>query len=234
MSWEPYEGGYERSRDPELIEVLLNEVRESGLWVQFVTPDFRSGPTLLLEVRKGELIFDLPRPWDPHLEGARVVYRDKSQIIHSFRVYIIKTDPQEKVVVTTKPRKIYRLQRRRFYRIRVPATSRAIFRYGRKEICAEVFDVSGGGMAILLKEGETLPVGGEISDIRLELFLSASKAYKPIHIKRGRIARERSQNGRKLYGIDFLIENEKDREPLLRYVLKREIDLCRTRSQKAF
>lgn len=233
MSWEPYEGGYERSRDPELIEVLLNEVREMGLWVQFVTPDFRSGPTLLLEVRKGELIFDLPRPWDPHLEGARVVYRDKSQIIHSFRVYIIRTDPQEKVVLTTRPREIYRLQRRRFYRIRVPVASRAIFRYGRKEICAEVFDVSGDGMAILLKEGETLAVGGEISDIRLELFLSPSKAYDPIHIKRGRVVRKQSRNRSKFYGIEFLIEDEKDREPLLQYVLKREIDLCRARSPKA-
>jgi len=209
MSWEPYEGGYERTRDRALIETLLTELKEQGFWVQFVAPDFRSGPTVLLDIYKDELIFDLPRPWNPYLEQARVVYRDRSQVVHSFRVVIIKTNTREKTILTTRPKAIYRLERRRFYRIKVPQSSKALFRCGEKQICAEVIDVSGCGMAILLKRGETLPLGAEISDIRLELFLSASKAYEPIFIPKGRVARFQERlRGRHLYGIEFLI-NEK-------------------------
>ncbi len=232
MSWEPYEGGYERTRDRALIETLLKEIKDQGLWVQFVAPDFRSGPTVLLEIHKDELVFDLPRPWNPYLEQARVVYRDKTQVVHSFRVVIIKTRTQEKTVHTTRPKAVYRLERRRFYRIKVPQSSKALFRCGEKQICAEVIDVSGCGMAVLLKKGETLPLRAEVSDIHLELFLLASKAYDPIFIKKGRVARMQERFNRRMYGIEFLI-NEKEREPLMRYVLKREIELCRAKSSRA-
>ncbi len=231
MSWEPYEGGYERTRNRAFIETLLTEVKDQGLWVQFVAPDFRSGPTVLLEIYKDELIFDLPRPWNPYLEQARVIYRDRSQVVHFFRVIVLKTNSQDKTVRTTRPKAIYRLERRRFYRIKVPQASKALFRCEEKQICAEVIDVSGCGMAVLLKRGESLPLGAEVSDIRLELFLSASKAYEPIFIQKGRIARAQDLLGRKLYGIEFFI-NEKEREPLMRYVLKREIELCRTKSSR--
>ncbi len=230
MNWYPADGGYEATSNPELIELLLQELREKSIWVQFVSPDFRSGPTVLLEIKKDMLLFDLPRPWDPHLERARVIYKDTSKIIHSFRVDIIKT--HHKFVYTSRPKKIYRLERRRFYRIKVPPSSKARFRWGKRQMCAEILDISGNGMAICLKGEEVLPRGTEISDIHLDLYLSASKPYPPLFIKRGRIARRQKRNRREFYGVEFFL-NEKERQPLMRYILKREMELCRLKSSVA-
>ncbi|NPB08886.1 MAG: hypothetical protein GXO17_00895 [Thermodesulfobacteria bacterium] len=227
MSWESYEGGYERTRDKNLIRVLLEDLKENAFWVQFVAPNFRSGPTILLEVEKSRLLFDLPRPWDPLLEQARVVYRDKNHIMHSFRVRIIETDTEEKLVITSYPREIYRLERRAYYRISVPEGSKAIFKYRDQEYVADIIDISGSGMAILTKKGDTLNVGDEIQDITLNLMVSTGKPFgEPVRIARARIVREQPRNrGRKLYGIHFLIEKEKDREALIKYTLKRELEM---------
>ncbi len=225
MSWEACENNYQRTRHKELIEVLLKDIQENAIWVQFVAPDFRSGPTILLAIRPRELIFDLPRPWNAYLEQARVVYRDKSQILHFFRVRIIETDIEDKTVLTTKPKEIYRLQRRRFYRIGVPEPSKATFRFKDKEFTTNILNISASGMAILADKDQRLPVGETVEDIELYLYLAAGKPFDQIRLPKGRVAREQRRNrGKRLYGIEFLIDNEKDRQPLLKYVLKREIE----------
>lgn len=227
MSWEFYEGGYERTRDKNLIRVLLKDLKDNAFWVQFAAPEFRSGPTILLKIEKNRLIFDLPRPWNSLLSQARVVYRDKEHIMHSFRVKILKTDPEEKMVITSYPKEIFRLERRSFYRISVPEGSLAQFNYRKQEILADILNISGSGMAILTKKGNSLSVGDEIKDITLNLLVSTGKPFEqPIQIARAKIVREQPRNrGRKLYGIQFLFEKEKEREPIIKYTLKRELEM---------
>ncbi len=227
MSWESFEGGYERTRDKNLIRVILDDVIEKAFWVQFVTSEFRSGPTILLSQEKKYLVFDLPRPWDPYLPQARVVYRDQEQILHFFRVKILETDLEDKVVLTSRPEELYRLERRSFYRIPVPEGSKASFRCGEKELSAEILNLSGSGMAILTSRGNSLNVGDIIEDIKLHLMVSTGKPFAcPVNITRGRIVREqRGNRGCKLYGIKFLLEKEKEREPIIKYTLKRELEM---------
>jgi c-di-GMP-binding flagellar brake protein YcgR len=204
----------------------LKDLRENAYWVQFAAPEFRSGPTILLKIEKNRLLFDLPRPWNPLLAQARVIYRDREHIMHSFRVKILKTDPEEKVVVTTYPKEIFRLERRSFYRISVPEGSEALFKHRKQELLADVLNISGSGMAILTKKGNSLIVGEEIEDITLNLMLSTGKPFEPIKIARARIVREQPRDrGRKLYGVQFLLEREKDREPIIKYTLKRELEM---------
>ncbi len=226
MIWEPLGDGYERTRDPELIKHLLYEILESAIWVEFVAPHFRSGPTVLLKIEEKGLFFDLPRPWDRFLEQARVAYRDRSGVFHFFQVQIIKTIVKERLVITSKPGQIYRLQRRRFYRITVPEPSRARFKCGEREITAKILDISGCGMAIIATEDENLPVGSHIEDIELSLYLTHDKLFGVIKLPCGCIVREKLHNkDKKLYGIEFLIEKEKDRQFLINYVLKRELEI---------
>ncbi len=226
MIWEICEDGYECTRDPDLIKYLLEEILENGIWVQFIAPHFKSGPTVLVKIKENELFFDLPRPWDRFLEQARVVYRDKSGVFHFFQVQIIKTVLKERIVITSKPKKIYRLQRRRFYRISVPEPSIAKFKYKGKEITAKILNISGCGMAIIATEDENLSIGSTIEDVELALYLTTDKLFGVIKLPCGKIVREAPHNkDKKLYGIEFLIEKEKDRQFLINYVLKRELEL---------
>lgn len=232
MSWENFEGGYERTRDKNLIRVLLDDLIAKAFWVQFVTKDFRSGPTILLSQEKKYLVFDLPRPWDPYLPMARVVYRDQDQILHFFRVKIVETDVKDKVVLTSFPTEVYRLERRSFYRIPVPEGSQASFRCADQELQADVINLSGSGMAILTPRGNFLQVGDIIEDIKLKLMISTGKPFDgSVNINRGRIVREqRCDRGRRLYGIKFLFEKEKEREPIIKYTLKRELEMRKASS----
>ncbi len=227
MSWQYFESGYERTTDKNLIRILLEDLRDKAYWLQFVASGFRSGPTILLEIEKNRLIFDLPRPWNANLSVARVIYRDSDKIQHSFKVKILETDPEKKVVITSYPREYFRLERRRFYRVSVPEGSTATFSFKDQEIIADVLDISGCGMAILAPKKVTLPVGEILRDIDLDLMVSVGKSYdQRIRIKKARIVRERAHNrARKFYGIEFLFEKEREREPILRYTIKREIEL---------
>jgi len=132
--WEPWEGGYEVNRDPEHIEVLLKEIKESAYWVIFMSGDFRSGPTLLIHLGKKALIFDYPQPWLSGLTSARVVYRDSGNIEHFFRVNILKESKEDNYIYTTRPKAIYRLERRMYYRISTPPGSKAFFKWKDKEV----------------------------------------------------------------------------------------------------
>ncbi|NPA49856.1 MAG: hypothetical protein GXO20_07725 [Thermodesulfobacteria bacterium] len=226
MSWQYFESGYERTTDKNLIRILLEDLRDKAYWLQFVAAGFRSGPTILLEINRNQLVFDLPRPWNPNLSVARVLYRDSEKIQHSFKVKIFETDPEQKVVITSYPQEYFRLERRRFYRVSVPEGSKATFCYRDQEIKADVLDISGCGMAILTPRKVTLSVGDFLEDIDLDLMVSVGKAYdRKIKINKARIVREMPRRARKLYGIEFLFDKEKEREPLLRYTIKREIEL---------
>ena len=232
MSWQYFESGYERTTDKNLIRILLDDLRERAYWLQFVASGFRSGPTILLEIKKNRLIFDLPRPWNANLKSARVIYRDQEKIQHSFKVKILETDPEEKVVITSLPKEYFRLERRRFYRVSVPEGSEAIFKYNGQEIKAEVLNISGCGMAILTPKGTKLEVQDFLEDVELHLMVSTGKAHdQKIKIPKARIVREVPRNGaRKLYGVEFLLEKEKEREPILRYTIKRELALRKAES----
>ena len=227
MSWQFFESGYERTTDKNLIRLLLEDLRDKAYWLQFAASGFRSGPTILLEIKKNQLVFDLPRPWNANLSVARVLYRDSEKIQHSFKVKILETDPEKKIVVTSYPQEYFRLERRRFYRVSVPEGSEAVFQYNGREIRAEILNISACGMAILTPKKVSLSVGDILEDIELHLMLSLRKAYdQKIKIDKARIVREMPRNqARKLYGIEFLFEKEKEREPLLRYTIRREIEL---------
>ncbi len=227
MSWQYFESGYERTTDKNLIRILLEDLKDKAYWVQFVASGFRSGPTILLEVRKKELVFDLPRPWNPNLDSARAIYRDEEKIQHSFKVKILATDSKEKLVITSFPKEYFRLERRRFHRVSVPEGSEAVFEYRGKEIKAEVLDISGGGIAILPPKGVSLEVQDILQDIDLNLMVSAGKPYdQKIRVPKAKIVREVPRDrARKLYGIEFLFEKEREREPILRYTIKREIEI---------
>ncbi len=225
--WEPWEGGYEINRDPAHIELILKEIKESAYWVIFVSGNFRSGPTVLLHILENELIFDYPRPWRPGLTSARVIYRDAGNIEHFFRVEILRESPEDKFIYTSKPKAIFRLERRMYYRVPVPPGSKATFKWNDQEIKGEVKDISVGGLA-LLKPSKKVPEGQIITDGVLELMLSSTKKYSPIDIPSAEVVRYQEIPGGLLMGLKFRI-NEKKREEIMRYIIQREIEMRKAR-----
>ncbi|OAG27800.1 flagellar brake protein [Thermodesulfatator autotrophicus] len=226
MSWQYFDQGYERTTDKRIIEILLKDLKENAYWVQFATAGFRSGPTILVKVNKNRLFFDLPRPWRDDLKIARVIYQDGDKIHHSFKVRILGTDYEENLVITDIPKEYFRLERRRFYRVSTPDGSKAIFEYKGNEYTGDVVDISACGMAIILPRKDTIPVGDLIENLVLKLNLSANKPYdQELRVAKARVAREMHRGPKKLYGIEFLFDNEREREPFLRYTIRREIEL---------
>ncbi len=228
--WEPWEGGYEVNRNPAHIEALLQELKEAAYWVILVSGAFRSGPTLLLHITEEELIFDYPRPWLSGLTTARVIYRDASNIEHFFRVEILREDPNEKYIHTTKPKAIYRLERRMYYRVPVPSGSRASFKWKEEEISGEVVNVSAGGLA-LMRPNKKIPEREMLTEGRLELMVSATRRFPPIEIPQAEVVRYQETPDGLLMGLKFHI-NEKKREEIIRYVIQREIEMRKAKSRE--
>ncbi|WP_022853930.1 flagellar brake protein [Thermodesulfatator atlanticus] len=227
MSWTYFEQGYERTTDRRIIDILLDDLKENAYWVQIAAAGFRSGPTILVDKNKNRLFFDLPRPWREGLQVVRVTYQDKDKIYYTFRVKVLETDHKERLIITNFPQEYFRLERRRFYRVPTPDGSVAHFKFKGKEYQADIVNISASGMAIVLPRQTRLIVGEDIEDVVLKLNVSLNKPYDhELRIKKARIVREMPRGaGRYLYGIDFLIEKENEREPFLRYTIKREIEL---------
>ena len=228
--WEPWEGGYEVNRDPLYIEALLKEVKEAAYWVIFVSGNFRSGPTLLLHITDEQLIFDYPRPWLSGLVSARVVYRDAGNIEHFFRVEILKESKKDKYIYTTKPKAVYRLQRRMYYRVPTPPGSKALFKWGEKELLGEVKDISAGGLA-MIKPNLKVPEREILTEGRLDLLLSSTRRFGPIEIPKAEVVRCEVSPKAVILGIKFHI-NDKKREEIIRYVIQREIEMRKAKSRK--
>ncbi len=227
--WEPWESGYEVNRDPAYLEIILKELEEMGYWVVFVGSGFRSGPTVLLKVGKEELAFDLPRPWRKGLKTARVIYRDDRNIEYFFRVRILAEDLENKVIYTSKPEEIFRLERREYYRVSVPPGSKASFRYQDRLYQGEIKDISAGGTAVIITEKDQFVPGKIVEDIVLELKLTSVEDFGTIEIPKGEIRRLQDLSGNKtILGVKFII-SDKIREEIIRYVIRREIEMKKSR-----
>jgi len=228
--WEPWEGGYEVNRNPAHIEALLKEVKEAAYWVVFVSGAFRSGPTLLLHITAEELIFDYPRPWLSGLTSARVIYRDAGNIEHFFRVEILRESKEEKYLYTTKPKAIYRLERRMYYRIPTPPGSKASFKWKEKNIVGEIKDISAGGFA-LVKPNQPVAEREILTEGRLDLLLSATRKFGVIEIPKAEVVRVQKTPEGPLLGVKFHID-EKKREEIIRYVIQREIEMRKAKARE--
>ncbi|RUM86900.1 MAG: hypothetical protein DSZ24_07500 [Thermodesulfatator sp.] len=228
--WEPWEGGYEVNRDPAHIEIILKEIQEAGYWVIMVSGRFRSGPTLLLHIEKKRLVFDYPRPWAPGLVSVRVIYRDASNIEHFFRVRVLGEDPVEKYIFTSRPTEIFRLERRMYYRVPTPPGSRATFKWKDKEVAGEILNLSAGGLA-LMRATLRVPEREILTEGKLHLLLSATKPYGTIEIPRAEVVRHQETPDGLLLGLKFHI-SERKRQELLRYVIRREIEIRKAKTQE--
>ncbi|QJA06196.1 PilZ domain-containing protein [Thermosulfurimonas marina] len=228
--WQPWEGGYEVNRDPAHIQILLREIQEAGYWVVFVSGGFRSGPTLLLHMDEERLVFDYPRPWVSGLATARVIYRDASNIEYFFRVRILGEDRNEKYIFTTRPTEIFRLERRMYYRVPTPPGSRAVFKWKEKEISGDIVNISAGGLA-LIRPSLKVPEREILTEGRLELMLSATRPFGVIEIPRAEVVRHQETPEGLLLGIKFHIP-ERKRQELMRYLIRREIELRKAKTQE--
>ena len=226
--WQAEESGYDVTKSPEIISQTLSMLKNKRMFVVLIYKGYQSGSTILVDYDQNKLMIDKPVDWPNTEKIFRIVFKDTGKLWNHFTVKVkgVKDD----LLITTRPTKISRLQRRSHFRVETPRGSTVSFKY--KETSydeLELIDISAGGIQACSKE--RLPIPGEnetINNVQLYIPPTANIDETYLLIQTGqivRITRNENQHAH-CYGITFeYLQNEE--ELLLKYVRQRELELLR-------
>jgi len=229
--WTVDESEYERSRSPAIIKQALEMLKREGILVYLAYSGYQSGGTVLLDCNLQRLTIGKPPDWPGKSNSVRIDYKDRKRLWNHFHVTLIQVSAD--TLEATIPKEIFRLQRRRHFRIDAPPGSLATFLHrGRKYEGFFVHNVSAGGMLAGTKSKPVFVAGDAITNLSL-LLVSPSNAEArqellPLALTRGAIVHSHRdvEQGVSFFGIRF--ENKaKEEDKLIRYVRQLEIELLR-------
>jgi c-di-GMP-binding flagellar brake protein YcgR len=232
-TWRQGEGGYEKTSSLEIISGTLARLKEKRSFIALFHQGYQSGNTMLIGIDSTSLLIDKPIDWPGISQKIRVVFKDESNVRNHFTVQVVNAT--EDTLKTEFPTELFRLQRRKHFRIAVPRGSHASFyRKGALFADASVINISAGGMLLGLKENNPI-VGASpddsIKDIAIRLGGIAEESAEKsdsIIVYRGRIVREYfdGQTGKLMLGIELIPQKSEEKE-LFEYVRKRELEILR-------
>lgn len=185
------------------------------------------GLTLILNLRKISkvpcLVIDKIPHIDPILSQPQykeidIDFLEKGGVTCYFRTRIIES--QQNFILAEIPKTIFRLQRRRFFRIDAKAGAEIIFytQAGGEER-AKVKDYGVGGIAFFLESQINLKEGEILYDINLKL--PCAGQWVTFHIPKGIVKRIKKELSDKfICAVEFLEILEKTREKLWYHILE--------------
>ncbi len=227
--WDSVGAGYESNRSARIIIQAIEKLKSSHNAIFFSAHNYQSGPSVLLDNINNELLIDKPRDWPINLKKSRLVFRDESKLVHHFNVHITRVTSD--TVYTTVPTELFRLQRRKHYRVDAPQGSSASFvLMGNEHQGFTVKDISAGGMLILSKK--QAPIDQlDVLEISLK-FPETGQAddalggHHYLAVKKGTVVRCNRDNdmGCYCFGVAFHLDS-KEEDNMVKFVRRREIQL---------
>ncbi|MBU0674937.1 MAG: PilZ domain-containing protein [Proteobacteria bacterium] len=216
---------------PTSIDHTLTTMRDSHLFLNLTGDYYLSGQTILTDFDQKNLMFDKPLDWPEALTSSQVYFKDRLMIWSFFEVNIVCTTPD--TLYTTVPTRLYRLQRRQYFRISPPLGSKASFQLEDQSFNSlAVNDLSAGGMLVSTNSPET-PLADSVVLDEIKITIpqpvrgKTSETVLPI-ITQGKVVRsfQDPKTNRRYFGICF--QNSPEiRDEISRYVIQREQELLR-------
>jgi len=221
--WEIESDQYHRIDSAELIEKSLDVIKNDAVLLVLAAPDGRRyGNTILVGFDRQALHIDKPNNFDESVVDSFLIYF--KDILGVWSYFQVRTVSEcESTLCSTYPEALYRLQRRQYYRVKVPQGTRTIFREeDQLRDGGVVKDLSAGGMLICTgKTEEQFRPNTVINDITITLpFVAVPleagdnvQVVLPV-IKQGRIVRTfmDGENNQICHGVAFDTDGESKKE----------------------
>ncbi len=231
--WRSGEGGSEITNSPEIILKTLAMLKKKRGFVALLHKGYQSGSTVLVGLESTGVLIDKPVDWPGTSKSIRVVFKDKTNVWNHFTVKVINSSKD--TLKTEFPTELFRLQRRRHFRIDVPMGSLASFSRKREAFAdVDVVNISAGGL--LLNSAKLAPIIGEsgddsIQDVVIQIVADAgdtSGQDEPITVRKGKIVRETydRQTSQLTLAVELFPTSGEEKE-LFKYVRWRELEMLR-------
>lgn len=220
-------------QSPEIIEgeKLLRKINEwvnykQFCWLEIPKTNYR-GLTIILNLqKKGEilcLIIDKIRTFSRIFQQNQVLNIEVSErdgVAYQFQTKIIEI--QSKIILTELPKFIFRLQRRKYFRILARADTEISFFTARGiENVAKVKDYSVGGIAFFIERWFGINKGDMIHNIDLKV--PQKGQFLIFHIPKGVVRRiEKDVYDKLICAIEFTEIPEITKEHLWRHVMEEQ------------
>jgi len=158
-----------------------------------------------------------------------IEYMDPGGILCYFEARVGKILP--KMIWVECPEAIYRVQRRKFYRLKAQGGTEIAFRVTpEREDRAKVSDYSLGGLAFLTEKPLSLKVNEQIKELSLKIPEAGN--WLTVSIPLAAVRRIDSQSGTFFYALEFLQMTDAARERLTRHIFEKQRLLLRKFGEK--
>ncbi|MDH3359316.1 MAG: PilZ domain-containing protein [Desulfobulbaceae bacterium] len=229
QGWHPEKSGYDVTTSPEMIAQTLATLKLKRMFLVLIHKRYQSTGTILVDYSKNYLQIDKPVDWPGTETVIRVVFKDAAKLWNHFTVKVLGV--KDDLLHTSRPSKLYRLQRRAHFRVETPRDSTASFSYqGTTYSDLELIDISAGGMQACSKK--QLPLSGDnitVNNITLYVPPTTDIAETNLEILKGEVVRihRNEEQHSSCYGITFEY-SQNEEELLLKYVRQRELEMLRS------
>lgn len=157
------------------------------------------------------------------VDGISLEFRETGGVPCQFRTRVIACRPRD--ILAELPQEIYRIQRRKYFRMEAPLGSEITFRIGSPETeeKARVKDYSADGALFFIEKGQNLGTGDILKDIHLNIPQKTGwvRFRIPQAVVR-RVEGHTSYGGRDLCAIEFLEVSNQTRNSISSFVFDQQ------------
>lgn len=224
--WVHKDAGYELTTSTTIIKSLLGTLKKERNFITLSHKGYQSFGTILEKITGTECVVDKPKDWAGTPAKIRISFKNAAKVAHHFYTYVTSTTRNN--LHLELPKKMYRLQRRSYYRVGLPKGSSATFMYNGKKCKFNIKDISSSGMLIYTKIDEEISQYiTKIESISVLPSLADDNDF-PLTIKKGEIIRSTYNKRHKIffYGVHFFPTNREE-ETILKFIRKRELQILR-------
>ncbi|HSR11541.1 MAG TPA: PilZ domain-containing protein [Thermodesulfobacteriota bacterium] len=157
--------------------------------------------------------------------GVALEYQDPGGILCFFEGRVAKISPQ--MIWIDCPEFIYRVQRRKFYRLEAASGTEVSFAVGEMRGRGAVKDYSLGGLAFRSLKSFPLFVNTEVRDLCLKIPEAGDWLSIPIALAVLRRADVQRESGAFIYGLEYMQIAEGSLERLSRHIFEKQRTLLR-------
>jgi c-di-GMP-binding flagellar brake protein YcgR len=227
----------EITSDGESILKTLQTIIDNRVVGKIEIPETKySWITMILEIKrmKGSSFLSIER-----IEGLESLlskfpdqevsleFMDKGGVPCRFRTRVVECHPND--IWSELPKKIYRIQKRQFFRINAPPGAEITFRIGPvQQEKGEMKNLCEGGVAFFTEKDLSLNAGDLLNDVTLNIPEEDEKLrfYIPQAVIR-RMSKPSGRERKTLYGSEFLGMSKETRDKINAYIFQQHLVVIR-------
>lgn len=230
--WQLDKDGFEKTYSAAFVSEAITRLLKDRILLSLASKDYQSSITMLTDFDQKQLVFAKPEEWPDTQSFIRVIFKDAEKMWSHFDVNVLHVTRES--LIATKPKTLFRLQRRDHYRMLTPRGSFASFVFaGKKYEGFYAHDISAGGMMLCTKKRPSLTSGDVISELSITLpAIEHNSDFFPgehvFHIPMAKVIHvyQNEQIHFLRFGLGFMI-NKQIEEDIVKHIRQLELETLR-------